>query len=113
VNEVSTGPEAVGGPEGGGPVEVAPAGADAGNRIEGGTARAVCDYVARAIVEDPDALAIRVEERPGAVTLHVHAAPDDLGRLIGRRGRVAQALRAVVRAAGSRDRVVATVEIED
>lgn len=88
-------------------------GADIGNRIEGGTARAVLEYVARAIVEDPEALAIRVEERPGAVTLHVHAAPDDLGRLIGRRGRVAQALRTVVRAAGSRDRVAATVEIED
>lgn len=93
----------------GGASEDAP---DIGNRIEGGTARAVLEHVARAIVEDPDALAIRVEERPGAVTLHVHAAPADLGRLIGKRGRVAHALRTLVRAAGSRDRVAATVEIE-
>ncbi|MER3453273.1 MAG: RNA-binding protein [Acidimicrobiia bacterium] len=84
-----------------------------GNRIEGGAARAVLEHVARAIVGEPDALVVRVEERRGAVTLFLHAAPDDLGRLIGRRGRVAQALRTVVRAAGTRDGVVAAVEIEE
>ena len=45
--------------------------------------------------------------------LRLHVAPDDLGRVIGRRGRVAQAIRAVVRAAGSRDGIDAAVDIVD
>jgi predicted RNA-binding protein YlqC (UPF0109 family) len=87
--------------------------ADEGNRRAGGTALAVLDFAARQIVDDPDAIDIEVDERRGEVTLRLHAAPDDLGRLIGRRGRVAQALRAVTRAAGSRDGVHVRLDIED
>jgi uncharacterized protein len=83
------------------------------NRLPGGTARAVLDYAARQLVDDPDSITIEADERRGELTLRVHAAPDDLGRLIGRRGRVAQALRAVTRAAGARDGVQVRVDIED
>ncbi|HXY91862.1 MAG TPA: KH domain-containing protein, partial [Acidimicrobiia bacterium] len=64
-----------------------------GNRIAGARARAVTEYVTRTLAEDPDAIDVDVEERRDEVTLLVHANPDDMGRLIGRRGRVIQALR--------------------
>ena len=85
-----------------------PAGAD------GGVALAVLEYVTRHIVDDPDAIRIEVEERRrGGIELHLNVAPDDMGKVIGRRGRVAQALRTVVRAAGASDGVEVNVAIDD
>ena len=83
-----------------------------GNRVAGARARAVTEYVTRFLVDDPDAIDVEVEERRGGdVMLRVHADPDDMGRLIGRRGRVIQALRQLVRAAGTADGVKANVDI--
>lgn len=86
---------------------------DAGNRIEGATPRAVLEYLARSIVDDPDAVVIDVEEGRRATVLRLHVAPDDMGKVIGKRGRVAQAIRTVVRAAGARDQVSVDVDIVD
>jgi predicted RNA-binding protein YlqC (UPF0109 family) len=82
-----------------------------GNRVVGARAVAVAEHVTRSLAEDPDAIDIVVEERRDEVTLMVHANPDDMGRLIGRRGRVIQALRQLVRAAGSADGVKAKIDI--
>ena len=82
-----------------------------GNRISGARAVAVTEYVTRNLADDPDAIEVDVEERRGEVALLVHANPDDMGRLIGRRGRVIQALRQLVRAAGSADGVKANVDV--
>jgi uncharacterized protein len=82
-----------------------------GNRITAARARAVTDYVTRNLADDPDAIEVDVEERPGEVALLVHANPNDMGRLIGKRGRVIQALRQLVRAAGTADGVKANVDI--
>ncbi len=85
-----------------------------GNRIVGARARAVAEHVTRNLADDPDAIEVEVEERRGGeVSLLVHANPDDMGRLIGRRGRVIQALRQLVRAAGSADGVKANVDIAE
>jgi predicted RNA-binding protein YlqC (UPF0109 family) len=85
-----------------------------GNRIVGARARAVAEHVTRSLAEDPDAIEVEVEERRGGeIALLVHANPDDMGRLIGRRGRVIQALRQLVRAAGSADGVKANVDIAE
>lgn len=86
---------------------------DAGNRVPGGTASAVLDYVARAIVDDPDSVVVETQEGRHGVTLRLHVAPDDMGKVIGRRGRVAHAIRSVVRAAGARDRTEVQVDIVD
>jgi predicted RNA-binding protein YlqC (UPF0109 family) len=86
---------------------------NAGNRIDGGTARAVLGYIVENIVDEPEAIVIEDEERRNGVMLRVHVAPDDLGRVIGRRGRVAQSIRAVVRAAGAKDGVETSVDIAD
>ena len=84
-----------------------------GNRIVGGVSRAVLEYVARSIVDDADSVIVDAEQGRGSVTLRLHVAPDDMGRVIGRRGRVAQAIRTVVRAAGASEGVNAEVDIVD
>jgi predicted RNA-binding protein YlqC (UPF0109 family) len=85
-----------------------------GNRVVGAISRNVLEYLARAIVEDPDAVTVELEEgRRNTVNLRLHVAPDDMGRVIGRRGRVAQAIRTVVRAAGAGEGVDAQVDIVD
>ena len=88
---------------------------DDGNRVVGAVSRNVLDYLAQAIVEDPAAVMIEIEEgrRSNAVTLRLHVSPDDMGRVFGRRGRVAQAIRTVVRAAGAGEGVDAQVDIVD
>ncbi len=84
-----------------------------GNRVVGAIPRAVLEHVAKAIVDDPDAVVIEAEEGRRSVNLRLHVAPGDMGRVIGRRGRVAQAIRTLVRAAGTREGVDAQVDIVD
>lgn len=84
-----------------------------GNRIVGGRARAVVEYVTRNLAEEPDAIDVDLQERRGDVLLLVHASPSDMGRLIGRRGRVIQALRQLTRAAGAAEGVKATVDVAE
>ena len=91
------------------PAEVAPE----GNRRVGATALTVLEYVAQSIVDDRESVFVDAEEGAGRVTFHVHVAPDDMGRLIGKRRRVAQGIRTVVAAAAHRDGVRADVEFED
>jgi predicted RNA-binding protein YlqC (UPF0109 family) len=86
---------------------------DIGNRVDGSVAHDVLDYVAKAIVDDPDSVDIEVDEDRRGVTLRLTVAPDDMGKVIGRRGRVAQAIRTVVRAAGAAEDVNASVDIVD
>lgn len=84
------------------------------NRVKGGMARAVLEYLAKSIVDDPDGVVIELEEgRRGDVRLALHVSVDDMGKVIGRRGRVAQAIRTVVRAAGAREGVEVNVDIVD
>ena len=86
---------------------------DAGNRVSGGTPLAVVTYLVTSLTADPDAVVINTEERGDTVRFRIHVAPDDMGRVIGRRGRVAQAIRTVVAAAGARDGVQTSVDIVD
>lgn len=83
------------------------------NRLVGAIPRNVVEYVARQLVDDPDAVVVEAEERRGRIDLRLHVAPDDMGKVIGKRGRVAQAIRTVVRAAGAREGVEASVDIVD
>jgi uncharacterized protein len=88
----------------------------AGNEIsdeDGGTALAVLTYLARSLSNDPDSVVIETEERRGGLRLNLHVAPDDMGRVIGRRGRTAQAIRTLVNVAGAKDGVQASVDIVD
>jgi predicted RNA-binding protein YlqC (UPF0109 family) len=69
------------------------------------------EYLARQLVDDPDAVRVDEEEREGAVVLTLHVAQEDIGKVIGRQGRVARALRAVVRAGAARQRRRVLLEI--
>jgi predicted RNA-binding protein YlqC (UPF0109 family) len=82
-----------------------------GNRIVGARARAVVEHVTRNVAEEPDAVDVEMHERNGEVQLLVHASQADMGRLIGKRGRVIQALRQVTRAAAASEGVKATVDV--
>ena len=58
-------------------------------------------YLARQLVDKPDAVSVKEEEREGAIVLLLSVAKDDVGKVIGRKGRIARALRAIVRASGA------------
>ena len=68
-------------------------------------------YLARQLVDDPDAVRVEEEQSEGAIVLRLHVAQDDVGKVIGRQGRVARALRAVVRAGAARQRQRVLLEI--
>lgn len=68
-------------------------------------------YLAKQLVDDPGAVRVDEVEEEGAVVLKLHVAPDDVGKVIGRQGRIARALRQVVRAAGAGDRRRVLLEI--
>ena len=80
---------------------------------DGGTPLTVLTYLARSLSNDPDAVVIDTEERRNGVRLSLHVAPEDMGRVIGRRGRTAQAIRTLVNVAGAKDGAQASVDIVD
>ena len=69
-------------------------------------------WIARGLVDEPDAVRVETVEEPDAVVLRLHVAPDDVGKVIGRHGRVARALRTVVRSAGARGHRRLVLEIQ-
>ena len=84
------------------------------NVIEGATAANVLEYITKSVVDDPEAVEVDTREgRRGAVSLEVQVADDDMGRVIGKRGRVAQSIRTVTRAAAARDGVDIDIEFLD
>jgi uncharacterized protein len=70
-------------------------------------------YLARELVDDPEAVRVDEEDRDDGVVLVLHVAEDDVGKVIGRNGRIARALRTLVRAASPRDGRRVFVEIAD
>ena len=77
------------------------------------TATAVLTHVVRSIVDDADAVQVDAVEGRNRLKLEVKVGPGDLGRVIGRRGRTAQSIRTVVRAAATRDGVEVDVDFVD
>lgn len=69
------------------------------------------EYLARGLVDKPDDVRVVRTERDGSVVLELHVAPEDVGKVIGRQGRVARALRTIVRASGARSNERALLEI--
>jgi predicted RNA-binding protein YlqC (UPF0109 family) len=77
------------------------------------TATAVLTHIVRSIVDDADAVKVDAIESRNRLKLEVKVGPGDLGRVIGRRGRTAQSIRTVVRAAATRDGVEVDVDFVD
>jgi uncharacterized protein len=86
---------------------------DDSNESDAPTAVAVLTHIVTSIVDDPDAVKVETSESRGRVRLDVRVGPGDLGRVIGRRGRTAQSIRTVVRAAATKDETDVDIEFID
>ena len=75
------------------------------------TVRDLVEFLARSLVEEPDRVEVIESDQDGDILLEVRVGPEDLGRVIGRGGRLANAIRIVTRAAASRSDQRAYVEI--
>ncbi len=71
--------------------------------------------IARGLVEQPDAVTVTQDEplEDGTIVFHLRVAADDMGRVIGKQGRIAKAMRVVMRAAANRQDAKVSVEIDD
>jgi predicted RNA-binding protein YlqC (UPF0109 family) len=70
------------------------------------------EYVAKSLVDDPSQVQVTEFRRAGSVILKLHVAQEDKGRVIGRNGRVANAIRDLLRVAAARQEKRVTLEIE-
>jgi uncharacterized protein len=68
-------------------------------------------YLARGLVDSPDEVTVTRAERDGATVLELRVAEDDVGKVIGRQGRIARALRTIVRASGAHQNERVQLEI--
>ena len=75
--------------------------------------RAVVEVVARALVDKPDSVEVRESSRRGMMVLELKTAPSDMGKIIGRQGRTAAALRTLVAVTAERHGVRAQLDIRD
>jgi predicted RNA-binding protein YlqC (UPF0109 family) len=75
--------------------------------------RELVEFLARELVDDPDSVSVTESADQRGTLLTVHVAPDDMGKVIGRGGRTAKAIRSVVRAAATRQGVSVHVDIAD
>jgi predicted RNA-binding protein YlqC (UPF0109 family) len=73
----------------------------------------IVEYLAKRLVDAPDAVRVEESEREGAIVLQLHVAPDDVGKVIGRQGRIARALRTIVRASAARRHERVLLEIAE
>ena len=68
-------------------------------------------YIAQSLVEKPEAVDVRQTENEEGVVIELRVDPDDMGKVIGKQGRIAKAIRTVVKAATAKDEKPVYVEI--
>lgn len=71
----------------------------------------VLDFIAKNLVDNPEDVHITSTDADGGVLLELRVNPEDMGKVIGKRGRTAKAIRTMVKAAGTREGINASVEI--
>ena len=71
----------------------------------------IVEVIAKSLVENPDQVVVEEKEEDRVVIYELHVAPEDMGKVIGKQGRIAKALRTVVKAAATRENKKVTVEI--
>lgn len=79
--------------------------------MSGADLRALVEYLVRGLVDDPGAVGVRATERDRLVIIEIRVATGDLGKVIGRRGRIVAAIRTLARAASLHDGRRVMVEI--
>ena len=68
--------------------------------------------IAVSLVDHPDEVVVTEKETDKAIVIELHVAPDDMGKVIGKQGRIAKAIRTVVKAAASKEEKKVVVDIE-
>lgn len=88
---------------------------DLGQGVGGSSAVpiAVLEYLARSLANHSDEVVVDAEDSRGSLRLSLHVAQEDMGRVIGRRGRTAQAIRTLVSVAGAKEGIQTNVDIVD
>ena len=74
-------------------------------------AKDLVEYVARSLVDNPDAVKVEVIRDPDGTVIELHVAEDDMGKVIGRNGSVAKALRTLLKVTSARDGEPVSLEI--
>ncbi len=69
------------------------------------------EVIAKALVDKPDEVVVTQEQEGNNITVKLHVAEDDMGKVIGKQGRIAKAIRSVAKAASSKDGMRVEVEI--
>ena len=72
----------------------------------------IVEVIAKAIVNNPSAVQVEEERSGSSVILKLHVAPEDMGKVIGKQGKIARAIRTVTKAAAARDNIRVNVEIK-
>ncbi len=75
--------------------------------------RDLLEYLARSLVDNPDGVEVSTVEGERSIILQLRVDPDDVGKVIGKKGRIAQAMRTLVKASATRGGRNAIVEIID
>ena len=71
----------------------------------------IVEVIAKSIVNNPDGVMVEEEKDGTSVVLKLHVAPEDMGKVIGKKGRIAKAIRVVMKAAATRENVKVIVDI--
>ena len=69
-------------------------------------------FLAKSLVENPDAVQVTETEGPESIIIELNVAPEDMGKVIGKQGRIAKAMRVVLKAAAAKEGKKANLEIE-
>jgi uncharacterized protein len=69
-------------------------------------------FLAKSLVENPDAVQVTETEGPDSIILELNVAPEDMGKVIGKQGRIAKAIRSILKAATSKDSKPVFLEIQ-
>ena len=81
--------------------------------LEGNSMKDLLLYIARNLVENPDAVSVTEVEKDGELTLQLRVAPEDMGKVIGRQGRIAKEIRTLMRSVAQRQGTKVSVDIVD
>lgn len=74
--------------------------------------RELVELIAKALVDHPDEVVVTEKKEGRNIRIQLHVAPSDMGKVIGKQGRIAKAIRSVVKAAASRDDIRVDVDID-
>ena len=75
--------------------------------------RELVEFMARGIVDEPDAVEVEEEEDGDYLIYHLYVADDDMGKVIGKQGRIANAMRSLLKVAAARQGVRVSLDIGD